>query len=206
MTIYRDPYDVPHVYGKTRAATEFGAGWATAEDRGLDLQLLRGPARIAALDVPGYDAFSVALSARTFVPSAATEAFLAQQTALAEKTAAGRQLIKDVDAYLLGINAYFKKAGGFVTPFTRNDITAIGTLIGAVFGAGGGNEGRSAQFLSALQQRLGDTKGLASGTICAKPRTRKRRSRSRHRSRTRAGLMGSARGTCASMPVATSLS
>ena len=161
VTIYRDPYDVPHVYGKTRAATEFGAGWATAEDRGLDLQLLRGPARIAALDVPGYDAFSVALSARTFVPRAATEALLAQQTALAEKTAAGRQLIKDVDAYLLGINAYFKKAGGFVAPFTRNDITAIGTLIGAVFGAGGGNEGRSAQFLSALQQRLGDTKGLA---------------------------------------------
>ena len=161
VTIYRDPYDVPHVYGKTRAATEFGAGWATAEDRGLDLQLLRGPARIAALDVPGYDAFSVALSARTFVPSAATEAFLAQQTTLAEKTAAGRQLIKDVDAYLLGINAYFKNAGGFVTPFTRNDITAIGTLIGAVFGAGGGNEGRSAQFLSAVQQRLGDTKGLA---------------------------------------------
>ena len=79
VTIYRDPFDVPHVYGKTRADTEFGAGWATAEDRGLDLQLLRGPARIAALDVPGYDAFSVALSARTFVPSAATEAFLATQ-------------------------------------------------------------------------------------------------------------------------------
>ncbi len=160
MTIYRDAFDVPHVYGKTRADTEFGAGWVTAEDRGLDLQLLRGPARIAALDVPGYDAFSVALSARTFVPSAATEAFLAQQAQLAAKTAAGRQLLKDVDAYLLGINAYFKSAGGFVTPFARNDITAIGSLIGAVFGAGGGNEGRSAQFLSALQQRLGDAKGL----------------------------------------------
>ena len=159
-TIYRDSFDVPHIYGKTRADTEFGAGWATAEDRGLDLQLLRGPARIAALDVPGYDAFSVALSARTFVPSAATEAFLAQQATLAAKTAAGRQLLKDVDAYLLGINAYFKSAGGFVTPFNRNDITAIGTLIGAVFGAGGGGEGRSAQFLSALQQRLGDAKGL----------------------------------------------
>jgi acyl-homoserine lactone acylase PvdQ len=160
VTIYRDAFDVPHIYGKTRADTEFGAGWATAEDRGLDLQLLRGPARISALDVPGYDAFSVALSARTFVPSAATEAVLAQQAKLAAKTAAGRQLLKDVDAYLLGINAYFKTAGGFVKPFDRNDITAIGTLIGAVFGAGGGNEGRSAQLLSALQQRLGDAKGL----------------------------------------------
>ena len=161
VTIYRDAYDVPHIYGKTRADTEFGAGWATAEDRGLDLQLLRGPARIAALDVPGYDAFSVALSARTFVPSAQTEAFLAQQATLAAKTAPGRKLLKDVDAYLLGINAYLKAAGGFVTPFTRNDITAIGTLIGAVFGAGGGQEGQSAQLLSALQNRLGAAKGLA---------------------------------------------
>jgi acyl-homoserine lactone acylase PvdQ len=161
VTIYRDAYGVPHVYGTTRANTEFGAGWATAEDRGLYLQLLRGPARLAALDVPGYDAFSLALSARQFVPSAQTEAFLATQVKLARQTARGRQLIADVDAYLRGMNAYFKSKGGFVKAFDRNDVIAFGTLIGAVFGAGGGNEGRSAQFLSALQGRLGATKGLS---------------------------------------------
>jgi acyl-homoserine lactone acylase PvdQ len=161
VTIDRDAFDVPHVYGTTRANTEFGAGWATAEDRGLDLQLLRGPARIAALDVPGYDAFSVALSARTFTPSAQTEAFLASQAKLAAKTRQGRQLLADVDAYLRGINAYFKSKGGFVAPFTRNDVTAIGTLIGAVFGAGGGHEVQSAELLSSLQQRLGAAKGLS---------------------------------------------
>ncbi len=161
VTIDRDKWDVPHIYGTTRANTEFGAGWATAEDRGLDLQLLRGPARISALDVPGYDAFSVALSGKQFVPSAQTESFLASQIPLAQKTAQGRQLIRDVDAYIAGINAYFKQQGGFVTPFTRNDVVAIGTLIGAVFGAGGGNEAASAEFLASLQQRLGATKGLA---------------------------------------------
>ena len=160
LTIYRDTYGVPHVYGTTRANTEFGAGWVTAEDRGLYLQLLRGPARLSALDVPGYDAFSLALSARQFTPSAQTEAFLATQVKLAQRTARGRQMIADVDAYLGGINAYFKSKGGFVKPFTRNDVIAFGTLIGAVFGAGGGNEARSAQFLSALQQRLGTAKGL----------------------------------------------
>ncbi len=160
VTIDRDAYDVPHIYGKTRADTEFGAGWATAEDRGVDLQLLRGPARISALDVPGYDAFSVALSARQFVPSAQTEAFLSAQVKLAQQTGRGRQVLLDVDAYLRGINAYFKQQGGFVTPFTRNDIIAIGTLIGAVFGAGGGHEVQSAELLSALQQRLGDAQGL----------------------------------------------
>ena len=112
VTIDRDKWDVPHVYGTTRANTEFGAGWATAEDRGLDLQLLRGPARISALDVPGYDAFSVALSGKQFVPSAQTEAFLASQIPLAQKTAQGRQLVRDVDAYIAGINAYFKQQGG----------------------------------------------------------------------------------------------
>jgi acyl-homoserine lactone acylase PvdQ len=161
VTIYRDRFGVPHVNGTTRANTEFGAGWATAEDRGLYLQLLRGAARISALDVPGYDAFSVALSARTFVPSAQTEAFLAAQVKLAQRTAKGRQLLRDVDAYIAGINAYFRAHGGFVAPYTRNDVIAIGTLIGAVFGAGGGREAQSAQLLSSLEQRLGDARGLA---------------------------------------------
>src|SRR3977135_638036 len=155
LTIYRDAAGVPHVYGTTRANTEFGAGWVTAEDRGLYLQLLRGPARLSALDVPGYDAFSVALSARQFIPSAQTEAFLATQAALAQKTKQGRQLIADVDAYIRGINAYFKSKGGFVTPYTRNDVTAIGTLIGAVFGAGGGHAGQSAPLRPSPGQRGG---------------------------------------------------
>ena len=159
VVITRDRFDVPHIRGRTRADTEFGAGWATAEDRGLYLQLLRGPARISALDVPGYDAFTLALSGQSFTPSAQTEAFLATQVALARKTARGRQLIADVDAYIAGINAYFKHQGGVVQPYTRNDVIALGTLIGAVFGAGGGHEAQSAQFLSDLQQRLGAAKG-----------------------------------------------
>jgi len=62
MTILRDRWDVPHVYAKTRFGVEFGAGYATAEDRLLLMQLLRGPGRIAALDVPGVDPFAVAFA------------------------------------------------------------------------------------------------------------------------------------------------
>ncbi len=40
-------------------------------------------------------------------------------------------------------------------PWTRNDVVAVASLIGARFGKGGGDEARRAQFLSALQQRLG---------------------------------------------------
>jgi hypothetical protein len=106
VQILRDRYDVPHVVGQTRADVEFGAGWATAEDRGLYLQLVRGPTRIAALDVPGLDAFSLATSGRRFVPSAQTEAFLSRQVALARAAGPrGLQLIRDVDAYTAGVNA-----------------------------------------------------------------------------------------------------
>src|SRR4030081_795997 len=53
LTIYRDSFGVPHVYGTTRAITEFGAGWVTAEDRGLYLQPPPGPPRTSAPAVPG---------------------------------------------------------------------------------------------------------------------------------------------------------
>ena len=43
-TILYDEYGVPHVTGRTRADMAFGAGWVTAHDRGLLLQLGRGPA------------------------------------------------------------------------------------------------------------------------------------------------------------------
>ena len=55
VKIVRDEFGVAHVNGKTEADVAYGAGWVTAADRGLLLQLIRGPARVAALDVPGLD-------------------------------------------------------------------------------------------------------------------------------------------------------
>jgi acyl-homoserine lactone acylase PvdQ len=161
LSIVRDRWDVPHVYGKTRALVEFGAGYATAEDRLLLMQLLRGPGRIAALDVPGIDPFQVAFAAQEFVPTAAAEDVLAKQVVLIQKTAKGRLMLKDVDAYIAGINAYIKANGDYTPHWTRNDVIAIAALIGARFGVGGGDEARRAQMLSALQARLGAAKGRA---------------------------------------------
>ena len=53
VVIERDRWGVPHITGKTTADVAFGAGWVTVEDRGLLLELIRGPARAAALDIPG---------------------------------------------------------------------------------------------------------------------------------------------------------
>jgi acyl-homoserine lactone acylase PvdQ len=159
VRIVRDRWGVPHVYGRTRADVEFGAGWVTAQDRGLLLQLLRPAGRIAALDVPGIDAFSFALSGRGYEPSAQAEQHLRGTIGLLQATRDGRELVADVRAFVAGINAYNRAKSLPITPWAPEDVVAMGALIGAVFGAGGGDETRRSMFLDALQQRFGDERG-----------------------------------------------
>jgi acyl-homoserine lactone acylase PvdQ len=160
VTITRDRWGVPHIKGATAEDVAFGAGWATAADRQLIMELLRGPGRIATLDAPGVNAFAFALSGRTFRPSAAAEARLAQQfDLLRAQGVEGRAAIRLIDAYVAGINAQYKKAGLALAPWTRNDVVAVGGLIGAVFGSGGGQEVRRSQFLAALQRKFGAERG-----------------------------------------------
>jgi acyl-homoserine lactone acylase PvdQ len=160
LSIRRDRWGVPHVKGRTRALVVFGAGWVTAQDRGLFIESIRGPARIAALDVPGLDAFGLATSLRQFTPSASTERYLRNQSApLRRAGRKGRRVLRDIDAYVAGINAYYRSTGNTAKPWTRADVFAGAALVGAVFGKGGGNEVRSSQLLSALRARLGASGG-----------------------------------------------
>ena len=158
VTIVRDSFGVAHVTGKTEADVAFGAGWVTAADRGLLLQLIRGPARAAALDVPGVDPLALALSGRTFVPSADAEAFLSNQLdALRAQGTTGRRLLAIVNAYAAGVNAWYRAKGIPATPFTANDVVAAVALIAARFGANGGQEVENSMFLHALEGRLGES-------------------------------------------------
>jgi acyl-homoserine lactone acylase PvdQ len=157
VTIVRDRFGVAHVTGTSEQNVAFGAGWVTAADRGLLLQLIRGPARVAALDVPGLDPLALALSGRTFVPSAEAEAFLANQLdALRAQGAPGRRVLAIANAYAAGINAWYRANGIPAAPFTANDVVASAALIAARFGANGGQEVQNAMFLDALEERLGE--------------------------------------------------
>lgn len=160
LRIARDKWGVAHVTGKTRADVMFGAGWVTGEDRNLLLQIIRAPARMAALDVPGLDAFSVALSGQTFVPSQQAEDFLnAQVQLLQSQGARGKRIIAEVDGFLAGLNAYIASTHLQIAPWTRNDVIAASSLIGGIFGVGGGDEVRRSEFLDALQQKFGGADG-----------------------------------------------
>jgi acyl-homoserine lactone acylase PvdQ len=154
LKILRDRWGVAHVYGKTALDVMWGAGWVAAEDRGLILQLIRGPGRMTALDGPAYD------QSREFVPSSQTEATLAAQYGLVRKLGKrGRQMIRQVDAYTAGLNAYLKATKAGYKPWTRNDTVAAAAVLAGQYGVGGGDEARRAEFLGELQVWLGAQEG-----------------------------------------------
>ncbi len=166
VTILRDSFDVPHIYGVTRDDVTWGAGWVVAEDRGLLLQEARYPALVAAIDAPGLNALSLISSVTSFKPSAQTEKEVAKQTnVLLAHGKKGREVLHDIDVYLQGINAYITAHGdklGFysnVAKFTRTDIYAFNALKDQFVGEGGGDEAPRAEFLSALMRKLGNKRG-----------------------------------------------
>jgi acyl-homoserine lactone acylase PvdQ len=161
VKILRDRWDVPHVYERTRADVEFGAGYATAEDRYVLMELLRGPGRLAALDVPGLNPFALATAGRQFVPTEAADARVAEQLSLVRSAGVrGRQLYADVQSYVKGINAYYAKRGQGLRPWTTTDVIAVGSLLGANLGVGGGDEIRRSMFFDALRREQGATRGF----------------------------------------------
>lgn len=157
VRIVRDRFNVPHIFAKTRDLLTWAEGWVVAEDRHLLLDQARGDTRIAALDVPNVDAFSLVEGLKTFVPSAQAEAIVARQTrALRRAGRHGREVLHNIDVYVRGVNAWYRHNGTPANPpWNRNDIYATNALAGQLFGRGGGNEVSSAMLLSGLQQRLG---------------------------------------------------
>ena len=160
-TILYDEYGVAHITGETREDLAFGAGWVGARDRGLLISLGRGPARVAVADVPGVDAFGLLVTGKAFVPSPAAEQLVTDQVQLLVDTYGeeGRQIIDDAQAYADGVNAYWEANGIANEPVTVNDVIATTAFIGSIFGAGGGSEATNAEFLSRLENRLGEERG-----------------------------------------------
>jgi acyl-homoserine lactone acylase PvdQ len=161
LQLIYDAYGIPHVYGQTREDVAFGAGWTSARDRGLLLQIGRGPARVAVADVPNIDAFSLVTSVQAFTPSPEAEALVTQQAQLLVDTygAKGQEILSDAQAYADGINAYWAANNINLPPATVNDVLAVTAFIGSIFGAGGGGEAANSDLLAKLQQGLGAVKG-----------------------------------------------
>ena len=114
LRLVYDAYGIPHVYGKTRADVAFGAGWMTARDRGLLIQLGRGPARVAVADVPGIDAFGARHQRAVVRPQPEAEALVDRAVRAARRDLRRRRAARssrDAQAYADGINAYCEANG-----------------------------------------------------------------------------------------------
>jgi acyl-homoserine lactone acylase PvdQ len=178
VTIVRDKsFGVPHIYGTDRAGVMFGAGYAGAEDRLFLMDVLRHTGRAELSSFVGGAAGNRAMDATQWSIAPYTEADLQSQVDNATKLygAAGQQVVDDVTNFVAGINAYVDAAlmdpnkmpaeyaaiGKLPTHWTATDVIAEASLIGGIFGKGGGNELRSALTLQAFEKHLGVTAGRA---------------------------------------------
>jgi acyl-homoserine lactone acylase PvdQ len=174
VTIVRDSaYGIPHIYGTTRADTMFGAGYAGAADRLFLMDVLRHTGRAELASFLGGSNAGADASQWGFAPY--TEADLERQLAEAPRLygQAGQQAIDDVQGYVEGINAYIAAANANpalkpaeytllskpMEPWKPTDVVAIASLIGGIFGRGGGNEVGSAEAMQALEARFGRKAG-----------------------------------------------
>jgi acyl-homoserine lactone acylase PvdQ len=175
LTIVRDNYDVPHIYGDTRAELMYGAGYAAGEDRLFLIDVLRHFARGEVSSFVGGSPSNRAMDETQWSIAPYNEQDLQSQVdrAPAEYGAAGAQVVSDVQNYVAGLNAYIARAKldpllmpfeytaieKTPQPFTVTDVVAIASLIGGIFGRGGGSEVQSALALQALERRLGRIAG-----------------------------------------------
>ncbi|MEV6010816.1 penicillin acylase family protein [Streptomyces sp. NPDC051976] len=183
VTITRDKKTgIPHIKGTTRQGTEFGAGYAAGQDRLWLMDLFRHVGRGELSSFAGGAAANRGLEQEFWQQAPYTEADLQDQVdRLANGTGArGQQALADAQAYVDGINAYLTAAkngryfpgeyvltghmdaitnAGTIEPFKLTDLIALASVIGALFGTGGGGEVQSALSLAAAQQKYGVDEG-----------------------------------------------
>ena len=178
VTIVRDAtFGVPHIYGTTRGGTMFGAGYAAAQDRLFFIDVLRHLGRAQLSSFIGGAPSNRAMDAEQWSIAPYAEADYQRQFDLGDDLYGdrGRQLQDDALSYVAGINQYIAEArldptkmpGEYVAigrpqgpdDWKVTDLFATASLVGGIFGKGGGRELAEAQLLDAFKDRFGAKKG-----------------------------------------------
>ncbi|MFC7306879.1 penicillin acylase family protein [Streptomyces monticola] len=183
VTITRDKQNgVPHIKGTTRYGTEFGAGFAAGQDRLWLIDLFRHIGRGELTSFAGGAPANQGLEQQFWPQAPYTEKDLEQQVEWLRKNSGerGEQAMKDAQAYVDGLNAYREKAKkgryfpgeyvltgkvdaitniGEIQPFKITDLIALASVVGGLFGGGGGGEVDAALSLLKSQQKYGVEKG-----------------------------------------------
>jgi hypothetical protein len=178
VTIVRDHFGVPHIYGADRPGAMFGAGYVAAEDRLFFIDALRHSGRGELASFAGGALGNREMDRGVWADTPYREAELQMQFDLGDDLygAAGAQLQEDATNYVAGINKYIAEArvnplkmpgeypllGHLLGPedWKVTDVISTASLVAGIFGKGGGNEVGSALVLEAAQKRFGKRKGL----------------------------------------------
>ncbi len=168
VTVFRDTFGVPHVYGTTAEDVAYGAGYVTAEDRMFQADLFRragrgtlaellGPAFIESDEVTRRDSY--------------TEAELQTQIDNLSRRfgADGDRIARGLQTFSDGFNQRIAEAvanpalmpieypgtGNPPVPWRPTDTVAESVLLARQFGEAAGAEVRNAALLKALDSSLG---------------------------------------------------
>ena len=175
MTIQRDKFGVPHIYGAGRRGAMFGAGYVAAEDRLFFIDALRHAGRAQLSSFAGGS--NAAMDAAIWADTPYNESELQLQYDRADELygAPGVMIQNDVNNYVAGVNKFITEACanpaklpgeyGVIDPsqsiclpghqWKVTDVIAIASLVAGIFGKGGGGELGAALALEAARQRFG---------------------------------------------------
>ncbi|HEY3631548.1 MAG TPA: penicillin acylase family protein [Jatrophihabitantaceae bacterium] len=162
--IVRDEYGVPHVYASTERALFFGNGYAQAQDRLWQADLVRRTATGTLAELLGPGADNANVDGDTY-----WRTYTGGQTHLHQLVAGlDRHSRTAVDAFVAGINAWIAEAtrtGALPLeyagthspprPWTAEDVAAVGMLSIVQIGTNGSDELTNAATLADLTTRLG---------------------------------------------------
>jgi acyl-homoserine lactone acylase PvdQ len=204
VTIERDSqFGVPHIYGDTRAALMFGIGYATAEDRLFFIDVLRHSGQGDLAQFAG--GANVAMDEDVWANEPYTQQDLANQVNWAAANSPdGPQILSDATNYVDGINAYIAKAENPLNaltmlpaeyaaigqpqgpqPFTVEDLVSIATLVGGIFGNGGGQQLSNAVLYENMKQKFGPEHFVVAGSPELSSQPAKKKKPKKHKKKPR---------------------
>jgi acyl-homoserine lactone acylase PvdQ len=156
VVVVRDlSFGVPHIFGDTRYATMFAQGYTGAEDRLFLMDVLRHLGRARLSEFLGASPANIHMDREQLAIAPYTEADLtAQLEAIRTSGPEGQAGYDDLVAYRDGVNQYINEANADATKmpaeypalqqvpaaWKAEDAVAIASLVGGIFGKGGGGE------------------------------------------------------------------
>jgi acyl-homoserine lactone acylase PvdQ len=176
LTISRDAsFGVAHVYGTTRSAALFGLGYVAAEDRLFFMDVLRHAGRAQLSSFAGGAAGNRRMDEQQWRLAPYTEADLQRQVDRLDDRYGGdgSQVQADLADYVAGVNTYIGQARLDVTkmpgeyaaigrspePWKATDVVATSSLVGGIFGEGGGAELTQMELRRSFVARYGARSG-----------------------------------------------